>query len=121
MENWCDKKEEAMMERAKYGVARQDCWNFDEYFFKVLSNVLKIYKAESNGTPVNLTVEEYDKILDRMIFLCAVQTVDVSQYFLEFDTNKESWEHCQVLSDWRDECKDELFDLLKEHIRGIWW
>lgn len=34
VENWCKKKEEAKLERANYGVARQDMWSFEIYFLE---------------------------------------------------------------------------------------
>lgn len=87
----------------------------------MLSNALKIYKKETNGHPYDMTPEEYDKILERMIFLCSVQFVDSLCYFLSFRSGSEAMEYCEKLQEWIDECKKELFILLNKHIGGIWW
>lgn len=113
-------KETALMERSRYGVACQDCWNFDEYFFKVLSNGLKIYKNETNGHPIDTTPEEYEKIIEKMIVLCAIQSIDPTDYYL-VDFELKSTPHAEACSKWQKACRDELFDMLKEYIGHLWW
>lgn len=111
---------EIIEERSRYGVARQDCWNFNEYFFRVLSNGLKIYKEETNGHPYDMTPDEYDKLLERMIVLCATQFVDATDYFLvDFPGGSKDYAlHCE---DWQRECRKELFELLTKYIGHLWW
>lgn len=112
--------DEIVEERSRYGVARQDCWNLDGYFFRVLSNGLKIYKEETNGHPYDMTPDEYDKLLEKMIVLCATQFVDATDYFLENLPNN-SLDTATNCGEWQVECRKELFELLTKYIGHLWW
>ena len=120
-------------ERANYGVSSKDVWAFDSYFYEMLYNALIIYKKDKNCYPGILTPEEWDNVLDRMIFLCETLMKDESEksqkLWEEYEkTNykdnslQEDWlAAVNVFNEYQTDCRYELMELLKEWLPHIWW
>lgn len=71
-------------QRIRYGYCYKDLWSIDDWFLSVMPDMLQEYKENRNGSPGSLGKnytdekgvlrndtchEEWDKILDQMIFL----------------------------------------------------
>ncbi len=54
--------------RYRYGAGCCDVFNADYYLAKKILPVLKQFKKRNYGYPMNLTSEEWDKILEEMIW-----------------------------------------------------
>lgn len=107
-------------QRAAYGVSQSDMWCFDHYFYSMLSNAMKIYINETNGYPANSTSEKWKKTLNRIMVLSNVMKIDfLDTYFID---SLNSFNECyKKFFTWREECKAELFKLLRDNIDDIWW
>lgn len=125
--------------RAKYGVSHIDCWDLDYYILKVLQNGLKTYKKDNIGYPGNLTPKKWDNVIDHMIELLDIMLMDESPEVIEaFDnywvtcgdsienpgdlTLREEWMKKVVeWEDYKENCRYEFYDLMKEWGRHLWW
>lgn len=107
-------------QRAAYGVSQSDMWSFDYYFYSMLSNAMKIYINETNGYPALSTPEKWEKTLNRIMVLSNVMKIDfLDTYFID---SLNSFNECyKKFFTWREECKAELFKLLRDNIDDIWW
>src|ERR1035437_1028853 len=54
-------------ERAARGFSDYDWWGFDSYLTFVILGGLKKFRKDANGYPGDLTSEEWNDILDKMI------------------------------------------------------
>lgn len=57
----------AIFQRGINGFAPQDTWDLGYYFVRVYVDALKHFKKVSYSYPYQLTVKQWDKILDEMI------------------------------------------------------
>ena len=55
-------------QRGKRGYSDRDVWEIDNWFLNIIIPMLEQLKKIKHGYPVNLTPEQWDNILDRMIF-----------------------------------------------------
>lgn len=53
-------------QRAKYGISRRDCWDFNDYLFVICENAFKVLDKDHMGTPLHSTHEEWDNWLRYM-------------------------------------------------------
>ena len=128
------------IQRGRYGVAPSDCWNLDGYLCNIMQNGLRQYKEKNIGYPCNLTPEEWDNVIDRMLVLLEIINTDS----LDFKEPEKIWkaghDDKDELGDWNDpalptvwvkaiedaeefkqECLDEFCDLMKEYFHHLWW
>lgn len=100
-----------MYQRAKKGYCDLDVWNIDMFIEDKLLNILKEFRKDHVGYPYKITSEEWDKTLDRMIFLL-------------FEMNGEKYNNSDMdileICAYRKKCKDEFYDLLKEYHWDLW-
>jgi len=57
----------SIIQRAKNGYGYTDTFSLDIYFLKVFSKALKDFKKYNNGSPYELTYEEWNIIIQDMI------------------------------------------------------
>ncbi len=131
-------------QRIVRGYADCDWWNMDAYLQRLIPDMLREMREHHMGAPtylgeyyineegmaVNDTChEEWNKILDRMIFLwreADVHTCSKKNPYEEenFEFKKEVREkYCkeeEKIYAYRSKCKDEALDLLKEHFYALW-
>jgi len=126
-------------DRAKYGVSHIDCWDLDCYMLRTFQNGLKIYKEDTNGYPAFITEQEWDNILNHMLHLLDIILTDEDPAAAEaFDMY---WSTCggdlnapgdeflrnewlrksQEWEDYKQNCRYEFYDLLKEWGGHLWW
>lgn len=119
-------------QRAYKGFADCDTWSLDNYFIEVMKPALKYFKENQNGHPYDLTEEEWNSILDRMIFLLSEMDVDTcsqqNEYYENTDwvndfdeeTRKKAVNRTIEIDKYIDSCKDEFFKLFSEYFYSLW-
>lgn len=97
------------LQRGKRGWSECDSWNIDTWFMDTLLPMLTSYRKHHIGYPGYITFNEWNQILDRMIYLLKEMKED------DFSTEDiaKSYEH-------RNNCKDEFFKLFSEYFYHLW-
>lgn len=99
-------------QRAKKGYCDRDVWNVCTFIEETLLNILIEFRTTHMSYPMECkTVEEWDKIIDRMIFLLG-----------EMDEDKCSFktDHLEDKIYYQRQCKDEFYELLKKWHWNLW-
>lgn len=103
------------------GWADEDAWDIDWWFIKTLSPMLKKFKEDNDGNPFKLSEEEWDKILDDMIYYLEGMNEDgaVNQLYgeganLTVDNYKEISNHMAT-------SKEKFFELFVQYFYDLWW
>ena len=105
-------------QRFKKGYADIDTWNLDGFLEETFRKMLIQFKEEHNGYPPNLTPEKWEEILDRMIFLLG----EMNEYTCSKKTDLGSTiKEMKEKYDYMVKCKNEFYDLMKEHHYQLWW
>lgn len=108
-------------QRIVRGYADRDVWDMCGYLQMLLPDMLEHMKKNRVGSPVFLggnysddnCHEEWDKILDRMIFLWRESDEEKC-------SKKKLYKDEQKLVQYRNKCKDEAMDLMKEYFFSLW-
>lgn len=120
--------------RGRYGIAPNwDCWDMDTYMLKVFKNGLKTFKEKTCGYPANLTFEEWQNVITHIENLIEIILTDST----ECEKANAIWEKQNEMSEkefqdlwydavkeweeYRQDCMDELCDLMKEYFHHLWW
>ena len=113
-------------QRVTRGYCDKDLWNIDYWFLGIVPDMLKQFKETRNGSPGCLGEEyvdedgiscndscheEWDKILDEMIFLFHEMDEETCQN--KGLSNKE-------LDEYREECKNKAFALFSKWFYSLW-
>lgn len=99
------------LQRFHKGYCSLDVWNIDGFIEEKLLAIFKEYKKRHCGHPFDVTKEEWEEIIDRIIFLLTEMNEDTCS--LKTDDYAE-------LGNYRSKCKDELYDLLKKWHWDLW-
>lgn len=92
----------------KFGYRLEDFYNYDLGFIRITKSVLKRYKKLGSYPGRFETVEEWHKILDKMLFL------------LE-QTNEETCTYKgEDRADYMWKCKNKFFKLFSEYFYNMW-
>jgi len=106
-------------QRGKRGWSDQDCWSFDQYLAKVISEATAYLQHKHYGHPADLTDEEWTKILGQISYYFSL--VDTENLWDNVDINDK-----KTLLNMADKEIAQLeealkgFDLLKEHFYSLW-
>lgn len=112
-------------QRVKYGWCDGDTWSIDMWFLNIIPQMIQQLKEEKHGYPGTMTEEEWDKILDDMIFYfteaCEETCSQINQYDL-FDENqvKNYLNRDLEIFEYRDKCKDKALDMFKKYFWNLW-
>lgn len=124
--------------RGRYGIAPNwDTWDLDSYMLEVFKNGLENFRKGACGHPAQITMEEWDNVLAHMEKLIKIIETDgldccAAEFFWEKQKNmsKDEWNKQYNESWWgavkeweeyRQDCMDELCDLMKEYFHHLWW
>ena len=110
--------------RGRHGVTYYDSWDLDSYLLQVLENGLEILKERKWGHPGRLTAEEWDNILNRMfelVKIIQIEGVDCEEAEKYYDHDMDQWyKEVQKWEEYRQECLEELCDIMKEWFFDLW-
>lgn len=112
-------KRKMKKQRAKKGFCDIDVWNIDMFIENTLLNILKQFKKEHIGYPFDITSEEWDNIIDRMIFLLTEMNEKTCSMQYNYDENDK--EKYIKICEYQTKCKDEFYELLKKWHWNLWW
>lgn len=124
-------------QRGKRGYSDRDVWNMDDWFLDTIIPMLKKLKTIKHGYPANLTPEEWDKILDRMIFCfkeandstCSMINEYEEKFILEtfgnpLKDNKELRENyirrTTEIEKYQLKMEEEGFQLFSKYFHNLW-
>lgn len=131
-------------QRIVRGYADCDWWDMYTYLQRVIADMLQDMRDHHIGSPAYLGEsridengievhdhchEEWDKILDRMIFLwreadestCSKKNPYEEEYFSGGEKlRKKYYEEEEKIESYRSMCKDEALDMLKEYFYDLW-
>lgn len=137
-------------QRGIRGYADCDVWDIDYWFLNTIIPMLKQFNKTKHGYPGNITAEEWDKIIDKMIFYftesdeqkCSKQNQYKDQFnniiwqdgILYFDKNKltkteykqynnirhKYFQREKELSQYREKKKNQAFKLFSEYFWHLW-
>lgn len=94
-------------QRGKKGYAESDLFSLDDYFIKTFKAALTEFKETTFGYPMDITFEEWQEYLDKMIFLLGEM-----EKIYDVETEKES--------KYIENCKNEFFNMLKKRFWNLW-
>ncbi len=110
--------------RGRYGVTYYDSWDLDSYLLQVLENGLETFKGRKWGHPAKLTAEEWDNILNRMfelVKIIQIEGIECEEAEKYYDHDMDQWyKEAQKWEEYRQECLEELCDLMKEWFFDLW-
>lgn len=96
-----DRWDEYKKQRLERGFDNSETWSLDSTISKFIEPRLRVFREIHGGYPGNMTEDEWDEILYKMIRA------------FEYINKDETYEH-------QDEVKEGL-DLFREHFFGLWW
>jgi len=84
-------------QRAYRGWADEDVWCLDFYLAKVIKDSIKKLQKDTNGYPGNLTAEQWNSILEDIIytFETCERRLDFPIIHIDKERYKRGWEHFQ--------------------------
>lgn len=103
------------------GWADEDTWDIDWWFIKTLSQMLKKFKEDNDSHPFKLSEEEWDTILDNMVYYLEGMNEEgaVKQLYGEganliVDDYTEINNHMAT-------SKEKFFELFVQYFYELWW
>ncbi|MCL2074109.1 MAG: leucine-rich repeat domain-containing protein [Marinilabiliaceae bacterium] len=91
-----------------HGFSETDTWDLYGWFSETMVCMLQEFKKAKTSHPENLTTEEWDVILERMIFC-----------FSEIKRLSDTWDEKETAC--RENLKNEVFELLRKYFENLWW
>ena len=118
-------------QRIVRGFSDGDIWWMHDYLQMLLPDMLQYLKDHRMGSPVGLSLtdeldddschEEWDKILDQMIFWWREAYVYSSSRKNPYEIESDKYEKAErELGQYREECKDKAMDMMKEYFYYLW-
>ena len=103
------------------GWADEDTWDINWWFIETLLPMLKKFKEENNGHPFELSEEEWDKVLDDMIYYLEGMDEDGAVKHLYGEgANLTLGRYKEVRAHMADS-KEKFFELFVPHFYDLWW
>lgn len=130
------------IQRGKRGYSDYDIFDISDWFIQVIVPMLKQLKETKCGYPCDMTEEEWNSQLDKMIkcFMeisedgCSMKNEYENKVFESFDiedTNKDKTEECKELrekwlsrekeiNNYKEKMKIEAFNLFSKYFWNLW-
>lgn len=98
-------------QRRVRGWDNSDTWSLDWTMAKFILPRLKLFKEVNNGHPSELTEEEWDATIDKMIFaMAAVADGSWNYHDEDIEETRAHWDKVQ-----------EGLELFGKYFRDLWW
>jgi hypothetical protein len=111
-------------ERVKDGYDSRDVFSLDYSFLLRYEKILKDFRKYNNGHPCHMTEEEWDKILDEMIYhLHYMYEENVENELQTYVKDKENSYIIvgRTVFDIMEEHRKEFFDLFSKYFYNLWY
>jgi len=116
-------------QRAKKGYSFRDVWSIDYWFMDIMPQMLTDLKKKKHGCPVQFThnedgtekdfaqaMEEWQSVLDRMIFCFTEMNDDTCSMKNEYD---EEYSRLKI-EEYKNNMKNEGFELFSKYFWNLW-
>lgn len=103
------------------GWADEDTWDIDWWFIKTLSPILKKFKENNDGHPFKLSEEEWDKILDNMIYYLRGMNEEGAVNQLYGEGANLSVDDYTEINNHMATSKEKFFELFVQYFYDLWW
>lgn len=124
-------------QRGTRGYSDRDVWGIDDWFLNIIVPMLEQLKEVKHGYPSDLTSEQWDEILDRMIFCFKEANEETCSMVNEYETDfifkiygnleKESKElennyfkRAEEIENYQLQMKEEAFKLFSKYFHSLW-
>ncbi len=124
-------------QRGIRGYSDRDVWGIDDWFLNIIVPMLEQLKEVKQGYPPDLTSEQWDEILDRMIFCFKEANEETCSMVNEYETDfmfeiygnleKESkelennyFERAEEIENYQLQMKKEAFKLFSKYFHALW-
>lgn len=124
-------------QRGTRGYSDRDVWGIDDWFLNIIVPMLEQLKEVKHGYPLDLTSEQWDEILDRMIFCFKEANEETCSMVNEYETDfifkiygnleKESKElennyfkRAEEIENYQLQMKEEAFKLFSKYFHALW-
>ena len=103
------------------GWADEDTWDIDWWFIKTLSPMLKKFKEDNDSNPFKFSEEEWDTILDNMIYYLEGMNEEGAVNQLYSDGANLTVDDYKEISNHMAESKQKFFELFVQYFYDLWW
>ena len=103
------------------GWADEDTWDIDWWFIKTLSPMLKKFKEDNDSNPFKFSEEEWDTILDNMIYYLEGMNEEGAVNQLYGEGANLTVEDYKEISNHMTHSKEEFFKLFTQYFYDLWW
>ena len=103
------------------GWADEDTWDIDWWFIKTLSPILKKFKEDNDSNPFKLSEEEWDKILDNMVYYLEGMNGEGAVKQLYGEGANLTVDDYKEISNHMTHSKEEFFKLFTQYFYDLWW
>lgn len=111
-------------ERIKDGYDSREVFSLDYHFIWRYEKILKDFRKYNNGVPYGLQENEWNEILDKMIYHLHYMDENIIEDELQLYVKDEKESYTVVgttIYDIMKEHKDEFFKLFSEHFYSLWY
>ena len=129
-------KRKMQLQRYKRGFADEDVWSMDVWFIHTVRPMLQQMRDTHVGSPASLGEnyvneegvlvndkchEEWDAVLDKMIFLLGEMDEESCTKKNPHEVGDDGWlKEEENIAKYRDDCKNEFFKLFSEFFWDLW-
>ena len=103
------------------GWADEDTWDIDWWFIKTLSPMLKKFKEDNDSNPFKFSEEEWDTILDNMIYYLEGMNEEGAVKQLYGEGANLTVDDYKEISNHMTHSKEEFFKLFTQYFYDLWW
>ena len=103
------------------GWADEDTWDIDWWFIKTLSPLLKKFKEDNDCNPFKLSEEEWDTILDNMIYYLEGMNEESAVKQLYGEGANLTVDDYKKISNHMATSKEKFFELFAQYFYDLWW
>lgn len=108
-------------QRIKYGWCERDSWGIDMWFLEVMPQILQCLRDNRHGYPGTMTSEEWDEILDELIFNLREANEETCSQINQYDIfDKNFLNRYKEIDEYRNKCKDRALYLFNEFFWHLW-
>ena len=102
-------------QRMKYGSCEKDVYDIDDWFIRTLLPMLKYFKSISTGVPVNVSNEEWELILDKMIFcLTMMDSSNIKKFYQIKNPSRD------LIESIKNRNKKHFFENFEKYFYYLW-
>lgn len=110
-------------QRKNQGYRNEDVWNIYYWFLNIMPKMLKDFNKSRVGYPHDLSNDEWDNIIKRMIFCFEEANEDTCSQINEynFDTDTEKWfKRENEIGEYQNHMKNEGLELFSKYFWNLW-